>query len=512
MLSTAALVITGKDAPADPSLSVELGPSVELGDANTRGTTSSEPSLSDFPEPAEVNAEAAGNAQQTSIGAEQDGTVTGSDAATATEPAAAAGPTGDSDSPVSRRERRLAEVQNSTGPVQPNTDSVQPTNNPPAAAASAAATVPRRKRKGPIAFLRGLFFLLVISALVVGIGTVISGHEEVAARPSQTELHRQQAWKTTTTLATYAAALSTSTVPAKTQQLLQRTAKDLSVQSAALGDGLPPSTAEATAPATATSTPPSTVAELQHALSANAEALLDHALTADHAMGRVFAAVGTSQLFQAQDLAAASGNALPTSKFLPAKVDFSTPAGPECSSTLEPRPGATIDAALRAAAVGEQRASYAYQVSTTRMAEPKFSESAELLARHQDKLVVLNKELELRCLPKVTPVPGFALDSAFTAHPETALAGLERELEGIYADLAALSAPRSRDAAPIPAAATVPAAALAPPSTTKPSMAPATALAANGTLREISVRWLLDSAQTQQFWGGTVGALAGITN
>ncbi|MDO5753461.1 DUF4439 domain-containing protein [Arthrobacter sp.] len=314
---------------------------------------------------------------------------------------------------------------------------------------------------------------------------MISDHEEETASPPQTELHRQEAWKTTNTLATYAAALSSSSVPAKTQQLLQQTAKDLSVQSAALGDGLAPSTAEATAPTTSSPTPPPTVAELQHALSASAETLLTHALTADHAMGRVFAAVGTSQQFQAKDLAAAAGVVLPPSKFLPANVDFPTPAGPECSSTLEPRPGATVDAALHAAALGEQKASYAYQVSTARMSEPRFSQSADLLARHQDKLVVLNAELKLRCLPQVTPVAGFILDSTFTAHPETALAGLEAELETIYADLAALSAPRGQDT---------------------------TALVANGTLREISVSWLLDSAQTQKFWGGTVGALAGIAH
>ncbi|WP_207344555.1 DUF4439 domain-containing protein [Arthrobacter sp. E3] len=350
----------------------------------------------------------------------------------------------------------------------------------------------RRPRKGPVAFLRGLFFLLVISALVVGLGTVISDHEEEAASPPQTELHRQEAWKTTNTLATYAEALSSSAVPAKTQQLLQQTAKDLSAQSAALGDGLPPSTAEATAPATTSPNPPSTVAEMQQALSASAQTLLTHSLTADHAMGRVFAAVGTSQLFQAQDLAAAAGVVLPTSKFLPAKVDFPTPAGPDCSSTVKPQPGtvkpqpgATVNAALHAAALGEQKASYAYQVSTTRMVEPRFSKSADLLARHQDKLVVLNAELKLRCLPPVTPVAGFVLNSAFTDHPEIALAGLEGELATIYADLAALSAPRGQDA---------------------------TALADNGTLREISVSWLLDSAQTQKFWGGTVGALAGITN
>lgn len=389
---------------------------------------------------------------------------------------------------------------------------------------TAPAVAARPNRSRPVAFLRGLFFLAIISALVVGMGTVLSGQENGTVGPSQTELHRQEAWETTTQLQAQAAALS-STAAASVQQQLQRIANDLAVQALALSDGLPPDTATQTATttdSTASATP--TVTGLLQGLSTNSEALLEHALTAEHAMGGVFAAAGTSQLIQAQELALSVGTAPTTSQFLPALVAFPAPVGPECSSTLEPRPGATIDAALRAAALGEQKAVYAYQVSTTRLSEPQFSESAELLERHQDKLAVLDLELEVRCLPPAAPVAGFDLDPAFTAHPQTALAALEGELAGIYADLAALSPARSEKSAALAGAArpsvsaSSVSASLTDPAKaarTKPATnvgAPNAPVAASGTLRELSVMWLLDSSQTQEFWGGTVGALAGMAD
>ena len=455
--------------------------------------------------------------------------------------------------PATRREKRLAELQSSSGSAQApaGTSSTSSTSNAsasasgaeavgtPAANKSAAAqnlaaaplnpeknrTTPvvaavQPKRSRPVAFLRGLFFLAVISALVVGMGTVLSGQEDATVGPSQTELDRQSAWEKTTLLQAQASALGSSTAAAQLQQQLQRTANDLAVQASALGDGLPPNTAELAATATAPSSIAApTVMGLLQGLDANAEALLEGALTAEHAMGGVFAAAGTSQFLQARELAAAVEAAPPASQFLPVLVDFPSPVGPECSSTLEPRPGATIDAALRAAAVAEQKAVYAYQVSTTRMAEPQFSQSAELLARHEEKLAVLDQELEIRCLPPASPVAGFGLDPSFTANPETALASLEGELVGIYADLAALSPARSGDAAAHPNVPTPPVGSSpAGPTTAAPTAAAtdeATAagpVAASGTLRELSVLWLLDSALTQEFWGGTVGALAGMAD
>lgn len=425
---------------------------------------------------------------------------------------------------ASRRDRRLAEVETSAGSAQLPGEPILSRSADAAVTADAShtssagtahsvdpASPPRRKSKRFLSFLKGLFYLTLISTLIVGLGTVIAGEENTVAGPTQTELHRQAAWKTTTTLAAQTTALVASPLPTHVQPLLKQAAKDLGIQAAALGDGLPHNTT-ARSDASTGDTTPTTITALTKALGRNGEGLLSHALTAENAMGRVFAAVGTSQLLLARDLSAAVGAVPPVSAFLANRAAVPSPVGPQCSSTLEPRPGTTIDSALRTAAVGEQKAIYAYQISTTRMTEPRVSKSAALLALHQEKLAVLTDELQLRCLPGAAPVAGFALDPVFISDPQKGLAGLEGELAGMYANLAALSAPVSTEtvANSVPANTSVPARAAPPSATAMPDAVATGAAAASGTLREISVLWLLDSAQTQDFWGGSVGALAGM--
>ncbi|MFQ4148479.1 DUF4439 domain-containing protein [Arthrobacter sp. LAPM80] len=402
---------------------------------------------------------------------------------------------GEEQVPLSRRERRLAE-QNGTADVEvgagapdvKNGVRATPSVEPPQPQTNAGNKAPRRKRSRFTAFIRGLFFMLVISAVVVAMGTVFSGTKEASVGPSQTEQHRAAARERTTALLSQATALHNSTSSPAVKEILGRAVKDLAIQAESLGDGLPPSTS----PATAAPTPAATVAGFMAALGASGNELLKNALTADKAMGRVFAAVGTNQVLRAQALGTTVGSTPPAPALPPTRVDFPAPGGPTCTSTLEPRPGVTIDSALRAAAIGEQKAIYAYQVAATRLAEPQFSKSAALLARHQGKLEVLNGELLVRCLPVAKPVAGFALDASFTATPGKALAGLERDLAAIYADLAALS-----PAAPVE-------------ETASPSTTGGKAPAATSLLREISVTWLLDSTQAQEHWGGPAGALAGM--
>ena len=423
--------------------------------------------------------------------------------------------------PISRRERRLAEQQaenggapvaalsatenvggGSSGPDDTDADSDSDSDSQESAdsaqRASAGKSKPRTKRNRFVAAIRGLFFLLVISAVVVATGTVLSGPEVDVAHDSPTQRQRQAAWEATSTLQASALTLADAATTPMVRKELSTTAAHLGLQAAALSDGLPSDgpTATTTAPAA------STIAELLQGLAANADSLLTNAQTAQSSLGRVFASVGTSQLLQAEQLGSALGAAVPASAFLPAKVSFAVPTGPQCASTLEPRPGVTVDSALTAAALAEQKAVYAYQVATTRFTEPQFSKSKALLTRHQEKLEVLNEELRLRCLPPAAPIAGFALDSSFTKLPKQALSTLELELGAIYADLAAVSTENSTG---------VPPAAEATAATTTAAAADTTQQSFNGSnLREIAVLWLLDSIQTHTFWGGTVDALPGI--
>lgn len=433
--------------------------------------------------------------------------------------------------PLSRRERRLAEQKAAPGvkPSEKDASEAETRESGPAASAvSAVAPVspavsisadrpntakPAKERKSIAAMVRGLFVLLVIAVVVAATGTVLAGQKDDVVGPSSTEVNRQAAWERTTALLAQATELGKAASTPKLQQALGKTAADLATQAAALGDGLPPKTAVATTEATAAAA--ATVSELVIDLKASGSELLNNAATADQAMGRVFAAAGTSQLLQGQQLRSAIGNAPAASELSAARVNFPQPSGPQCSSTLEPRPGVTVDSALLAAAHAEQKAVYAYQVATTRFAEPQFGKASQMLQRHQQKLDLLNAELTVRCLPLAVPVAGFTLDQSFTSTPAPALAGLEAELGTIYADLAALSTPAATDepAGSESTASARPAASAAPSgSAVEKSQPEASAVQAanNGLLRQMSVAWLLDSSAAQLYWGGTVGPLAGM--
>ncbi|PYI37423.1 hypothetical protein CVS30_15475 [Arthrobacter psychrolactophilus] len=408
--------------------------------------------------------------------------------------------------PMSRRERRMAEQKlgSEAGPADVlaatrTTDAVKEAATAPLSDASSARSKvdphngsEEKKRKRPFSFLKGFFFMVVIAAVVVGTGTVLSGKDDPTLKQSQTELNRQAAWERTSSLATQGAALATSATAPKVLEALDHITTDLSAQALALGDGLPHEESASNSP---TSSAPATLSDFVVALNASGGELLSSALTADQAMGRVFAAAGTSQLLQAQNLSTAAGSTSPSSAFLPVRVDFAAPKGPECKSVLEPRPGVTIDSALRAAALGEQEAVYAYQVATTRLSEPQFSTSAGLLARHQTKLKVLNEELKVRCLPQTEATAGYALDAQFTTAPAPALAALEADLTRLYADLAALSSAPAVETTDAPA---------------PPAVAEGKSSANPTELRKISVSWLLDSASTEVLWGGSISALSGL--
>ncbi|MEV8180395.1 DUF4439 domain-containing protein [Specibacter sp. NPDC078692] len=422
---------------------------------------------------------------------------------------------------LSRRERRLAEQQdeNNTTSAAVATTVAEGTDSGSLTSESSASTEepapdsgrtnpgkPPRKRNSFVTFFRGLFFLVVISALVVAMGTVLSGPEVNAGDQSPTQLQRQAAWEATTKLQGEALNLADASSTPQLQKALSITATNLGLQASALSDGLPTEAPTATGPASEPT--PMTFTGFIQELSANAEALLNNALSADHSMGRVFASVGTSQLLQSAELASVAGITVPTSAHMPAPVDFPSASGPSCTSTLEPRPGVTVDSALSAAAEAEQKAIYAYQAASTRFTEPQFSKATTLLARHRQKLKLLNAELRLRCLPLAEPVAGFTLDSTFTTLPKQALSILETQLSSIYGELAALSTAPGADQSPNT---TEPA---APASSTPESVATeskATPLPLNGSnLREMAVLWLLDSTQAHTFWGGSVEALPGI--
>jgi hypothetical protein len=202
------------------------------------------------------------------------------------------------------------------------------------------------------------------------------------------------------------------------------------------------------------------------ALTQSSTASLASAATADGAMARLLAAVGTGQLMQARALAGAAGLPVPESPVSDSAVSDPTGAAagtpmtgaataatatgtataaaaatapPSCSAPRTAAPGLTADQALTAVVSAEQKAVYAYQVSATRLTDPASSQAVAVLSTHEDRLAALRDMLRRQCLALPKLEAGYALAAAFTRQPAPALAGLEDQLGLLYGDLIALS-------------------------------------------------------------------------
>ena len=398
---------------------------------------------------------------------------------------------------LTRRARRLAEDE-CPGAVVPEV--ARKAGLPERATATAAPTplAPTARGRSAGRWVRGLSFAVLVVAMALGLGTVISGHDP-AGGETATTINREKSRTQTEALLAQARTLRDAAPDTAARALLKQGAEALEIQLAALAGGPSPvSTAPAPAPAPAPSSAAgATAAGFAGALADSANTLLAHSLTADGAMGRVFAAAGTSRLLLASALDRQLGKPTPQSPYLPVTVKPLPDAAPACKATRNPQTGVSADAALITAAQAEQKAVYAYQVAGSRLPGPGFGRAVELTTVHQDRLGLLSAELAGRCLPVVPPAPGFVLNPAFMEAPAGALAKLEGELVLVYGDVAALSAPAT-DEASMPSAADA-RAAVAQPSATRPS-----------TLREIAVAALVGSAANAQEWGGAVGALPGI--
>ncbi|MCQ9165637.1 DUF4439 domain-containing protein [Arthrobacter sp. STN4] len=376
--------------------------------------------------------------------------------------------------PLTRRARRLA------GDAGPAADVVPPSRKVPVAPVARPAPARARQPNRAWAWLRGLLFLILISVIVVGAGTVVTGHD-TAAGPSVTEVNRGAAWARTSVLLAQARAAHDAQKDPAVKALLGQGADALKLQLAALDGPLPadgaapPAAAAAAAGVTATS--------FAKELAGSANTLLADALTAGGAMGRTFAAAGTNRLLLASALDRQLGSPAPESAYLPAAVQPVPADTAACKAVRQPQPGNSGDAAITAAAQAEQKAVYAYQVAGSRLPEPGFSQALGLGSLHQNNLDLLNAALAQHCLPVVAPAPGFVLAPGYTTAPAAALAKLEGGLVLVYGDLAAFSpASAGSQSADFPAP----------------------------DIRAMAVAGMVQSASRQQEWGGPLDALPGI--
>ncbi|MFI5085034.1 MAG: DUF4439 domain-containing protein [Actinomycetales bacterium] len=306
----------------------------------------------------------------------------------------------------------------------------------------------------------------MVAAVVLAIGSIATRGQQTPASIAVSEQLRRSTLESVDQLA--AALPAAGATPAVTGQLASISAV-LDTQRAALAGG---SETHSAAPAPgATVTPavppvPATVPDMVSKLTASAAAATDGALAADGVMARLLAATGAGQLTQARALAAAAGLPVPGPQVPPAPTPpaaaataaASASAGsgpaagaaaavtPSCSARPAPE-GLNTGSALSAVAAAEQKAVYAYQVSATRMTNPRSSQAVALLVEHQDALAAAQDELRSSCLPVPKIQPGYQLDPGFTATPAAALAGLETQLTAVYGDLVAFTAPGDGGAA-----------------------------------------------------------------
>lgn len=181
-------------------------------------------------------------------------------------------------------------------------------------------------------------------------------------------------------------------------------------------------------------------------LSASGHQRLRDAREADGGIARLLAAVGTSQLLAAEELATAWQ--LPAPGPVPDQGGSTTAAGPVSCPSVSPtsEPGsATTDAALAAAVRSGQEAVYVYQVALKRIEAGSADSAAAALAAHEQLLHQAETLTRANCGDVPAPEAGYRLPAQFAQSPAAALGALEAASLPRFGDLVALSTGGTRD-------------------------------------------------------------------
>lgn len=241
----------------------------------------------------------------------------------------------------------------------------------------------------------------------------------------------------------------------------------------------PAATSDPTASASpAPAAAPSEV-DLAKAIAASGSRRLKDAQAADGGMARLLAGAGTAQLLAARQLAAAAGEpgavtgpatdqAAATAGSSPQGGSAPTPLPADCpfpapDTTLAPlgstpgggspaggslsaesaqgkTPGTgTTGAALAAVLQAQQKAAYAYQAATPRLAVEDAGPASQFLQQHRAAAKETETRLRLACREPRPQPAGYALDADFLSAPATGLGTLEAVALPVYGDLVALT-------------------------------------------------------------------------
>lgn len=223
---------------------------------------------------------------------------------------------------------------------------------------------------------------------------------------------------------------------------------------------------------------PRTPQALVAALSASGAQRLADAEEADGGMARLLAAVGTAQVMQAAQLAAASGLPAPAAPASPARKTPSAAPAPtvSCPATAAPTPkgtatAATLAGALAAAVRSQQEAIYVHQIALTRLDPAASGTALNALAAHQAALRQAEALGREHCLDVPPREAGYRLPEQLSTKPLAALGALEAATLPSFGDLIAL---------------------------------------ASGDTRQWAIDGLLGAARRSAAWGAPVDALPGL--
>ncbi|MFJ4209881.1 ferritin-like domain-containing protein [Paenarthrobacter sp. NPDC089675] len=196
---------------------------------------------------------------------------------------------------------------------------------------------------------------------------------------------------------------------------------------------------------------PTSAGDVVEAIAASGRQRLSDAGEADGGIARLLAAVGTSQLLEAERLAGLFKVQLPSRE--PAdKASATKTAGDQTRSTAQcpsasptPRPtDATTDTALAAGVRSEQEAVYAYQVALKRLDATAAVTAAKGLAAHELLLQQAESLTRLNCGDVPAREAGYRLAPGFPQDPPAHLGALETGALPVFGDLVALSDGQTR--------------------------------------------------------------------
>ncbi|MFF1828142.1 DUF4439 domain-containing protein [Paenarthrobacter sp. NPDC058040] len=312
----------------------------------------------------------------------------------------------------------------------------------------------------------------IVALLVIGTGIVLVPRDSGApAAIPFSETARSSAFEDALSLRDSASSLAASPAPGVGADTWTASVTLLTTHARALF--MPAASGSATAASSLASVAGPTAASFIADLAASGRKRLEDAKESDAGIARLLAAVGTSQVLDAERLAKLLKLPAPAAEQV-TNATASAQGQASCPS-VSPTPApteATTDAALAAAVRFEHQAVYVHQVALKRLDASAAVTASKGLDMHERLLEQAESLTRINCGDVPTREAGYSLPTQFAADPAASLGALEADSLPVFGDLVALS---------------------------------------TGPMREWSMDALLAAARRGAAWGAALPSLPGLT-